>query len=194
MKNKLLRFWNLKPFGFFKFLEVISTVSIISLYEKISSFFWKYNLGECGQNVFIQKGTSIRYPKNVKLSDNVSIGRKVIFFTEFNDSLLHIGENSQINKAVELDYSGDLVIGNNVVVSELVNIMSHDHGLNPKSNPVKRPKTIHNNVWIAAHAILLPQAQIIGENSIIAAGSVVTKDVPPNSIVGGNPAKVIRNL
>jgi acetyltransferase-like isoleucine patch superfamily enzyme len=164
------------------------------MYEKLSSFFWKYNLGECGKNVVIQKGTSIRYPKNVRISYNVSIGREVFFYTEFDDSLLHIGYNSQINKGVELDYSGNLIIGNNVVLSKLVNVMSHDHGLNPKSKPTKSPKTIHNNVWVGANVIILPQAQIIGENSIIAAGSIVTKDVPANTIVAGNPAKVIRQL
>lgn len=175
-----------------KFSEVFATVCYITIYEKISSYFWKYNLGECGINLVIQKGTSIRYPGNVILGDNVSVGRKVQIVTEFSDSRLQIGNNSQINKGVEIDYSGDLIIGDNVVVSELTNIMSHDHGLDPKSQPIKKSKIIKDKVWIGAHVIILPQVQIIGENSIIAAGSIVTKNVPSNCIVGGNPAKIIK--
>ncbi|HLV38452.1 acyltransferase [Xanthomarina sp.] len=194
MKNKLIRFWNFKPFGLLMTTAILSKVIYVALYEKISSFFWKFNLKNLEKNVLIQKGAVIRYPKNVSLGKNVSIGRKVNIFTEFSDSTLIIGNNTQVNKNVELDYSGGLTIGDNVVISENATIMSHDHGLNPKSKPIKVKKSIGENVWIGARAIILSQAKHIGNNSIVASGSVVTKDVPENVIVAGNPAKIIREF
>lgn len=194
MKNKLSQYWNFKPLGIVMFLTVLTKVSFIAIYEKLSSAFWRYNLGESGSKLLVQKGTVIRFSKNISVGNNVSIGRYVNVFTEFSDSRLSIGNNSQINKNVELDFSGDLVIGDNVVISENSTIMSHDHGLDPKSKPVKVKKTIGSNVWIGARTIVLSQVKIIGENSIIASGSVVTKDVRANVIVGGNPAKIIREL
>lgn len=194
MKFKLLKIWNLKLFGVFKFIFLLLEVSYISLFEKISTFFWKYNIGKTGNNLFIQKGASIRFPKNLTLGNNVSIGRKVNIYTEFSDSLLKIGNNSQINKGVILDFSGNLTIGDNVVISENVNIMSHDHGLNPHSKPIKITKVISDGVWIGTNSIILPQVSFIGENAIIGAGSIVTKNVAANTIIGGNPAKLIRNI
>ena len=176
------------------FGTIFLKVTYVSFYERISSVFWRLNLGKSGDGVLIQKGAVIRYPKNITFGNNVSIGRDVNIFTEFDNSLLKIGSDSQINKGVELDYSGDLIIENNVVVSEYVSIMSHDHGLEPKSKPNKRSKLISANVWIGARSIILPQVRSIGEGAIIAAGAVVTKDVPEKVIVAGNPAKVIKNI
>jgi acetyltransferase-like isoleucine patch superfamily enzyme len=194
MKSKFIKYWNLEPLGLIKFLSVFIRVLYVSVFEKVSSFFWKFNLGKVGINLTVQKGVSIRYPRNLILGDNVSLGREVSIFSEFSESELIIGNNSQINKWVQLDFSGNLTIGDRVVISEHVNIMSHDHGLNPFSKPNKLPKVISNRVWIGANAIILPQVQFIGENSIIAAGSIVTKNVDSNTIVGGNPAKVLRNI
>jgi acetyltransferase-like isoleucine patch superfamily enzyme len=194
MKNKFKRFWNFKSLGFFISSMIIFNVMFIFIYERISSFFWAFNLGASGSNLLIQKGTVIRYSKNINLGNNVKIGRYVNVFSEFDDSILNIGNNSQINKDVELDFSGNLAIGDNVVISEGVIIMSHDHGLDPKSKPVKIKKNIESNVWIGSRSLILANVQNIGTNSIIAAGSVVTKDVPDNVIVAGNPAKVIRKI
>ncbi|WP_375239918.1 acyltransferase [Aurantibacter sp.] len=149
---------------------------------------------EVGANVTIQRRAIIRYPKNITIKSNVNIGRNVSITTEFEDSKLVIGVDSQLNRNVELDYSGGVLLGKNIVISEGSIIMSHSHGFDPKSKPQKMFKNIEDNVWIGARAIVLPQAQNIGKNSIIAAGSVVTKDVPPYSIVAGNPAKVIKNI
>lgn len=194
MKSLIKRYWNLKFFGFFKFTIILIRVVFLSIFEKFSSYFWKFNLGKSGTNLTIQKGTTIRFPGNVILKDNVSIGRFVEIFSEFSDSFLEVGENTEINKGVQLDFSGNLIIGDNVVISEHAVIMSHDHGFNPHSDPKKRAKHIAENVWIGQNSIILPQAQNIGKNSIVAAGAVVTRDVPPNSIVAGNPAKIIKEI
>ena len=194
MRNKLGQYWNFKLFGTIVAIALISKVSVLCVWEKIISFFWKFNFASSGKNLIVQSGAKIRQPRNIQLGDNVSIGRKVDIFSEFHDSKLIIKSGSQINIGVEIDFSGGLNVGENVVISEHAVIMSHDHGLDPHSKPFKKEKIIGNNVWIGARSIVLPQAQIIGKNSIVAAGSIVTKDVPENVIVAGNPAIIIRHL
>jgi len=188
------KFWNFRFLGLFTAFFLVSRVFLISLYEIISTFFWRFNLAKGSNPKIIQFGTEIRNVNNVFFSDNVSIGRFCKIFTEFSNSKLVIGENSQINTKCQIDFSGDLTIGINVVISEESILMTHDHGYDPKSKPIKYPKLIEDNVWIGSRSIILPKAGFIGQNSIIAAGSVVTRDVPQNVIVAGNPAKIIKRL
>ena len=76
-----------------------------------------------------------------------------------------------------------------------VTIVTVNHDINPKTriNASAKPVKIGKNVWIGADCTILPGV-IIGENSIIGAGSVVTKNIPNNVIVAGNPAKLIREI
>lgn len=189
-----LKFWNKRFSGTPKFILILISVSINKLIELFNSILWKYNLGECGANFFIQKGVTIRYPKNIYLGNNISIGRNVEIFSEYTDGKLIVGNNSTINKNTQIDFTGDLTIGNNVLISETTIIITHDHGYNPKSNPVKKSLSIEDNVWIGQNVMILPNVRKIGKNSIIAAGSIVTKEVLSNTIVGGNPAKIIKKI
>lgn len=194
MKNKIGQYWNFKLLGLIVTAVLIFKISVLSVWENLISFFWRYNFASCGINLTVQSGSTIRQSRNIYLGDNISIGREVNIFSEFYDSKLIIESESQINVGVELDFSGGLLIERNVVISEYAVIMSHDHGLNPHSKPFKKEKRIGQNVWIGARSIVLPQAQVIGSNSIIAAGSVVTKNVPENVIVAGNPARIIKQI
>jgi acetyltransferase-like isoleucine patch superfamily enzyme len=77
-----------------------------------------------------------------------------------------------------------------------VSIITSGHPLEPsqrRTTTIGKPIVIEKNVWIAAGAIIIGGVTV-GENSVVAAGSVVTKDIPPNTLVGGNPAKVIRPI
>jgi len=192
--SHLSRLWNISLLGIPKFMIIALNISYISLYEIVSSFFWKYNLKECGKNVSIQKGVILRFPGNIYIGNNVQIGKNCQFDSEFTDSVLLIKSNSQINKSCHFDFSGNLFVGENVLISDNVTILTHTHGYNPHSVPKKIQKRIGNNVWICSNSIILPKVEIIGDNSIIAAGSVVTKNVPENSIVAGNPAKYISSI
>lgn len=194
MKNKIAQYWSFNILGLPAALALIAKVVFLSFSEKLVSFFWSFNFAKCGKGLVVQMGSQIRQPKNIFLGDKVSIGRGVSIFSEFSDSVLNAGANVQFNRHCEIDFSGGLVLGDNVVVSEAAVIMSHDHGFNPRSKPAKKKKTIGADVWVGARAIILPQAQNIGQGAIIAAGSVVTKDVPSNVVVAGNPAKVIKQL
>ena len=106
---------------------------------------------------------------------------------------IKIGNNSVINRFVYLDGRFPLTIGNNVNISHytLIQTLTHDpqaadfHG-------VPGSVIIEDDVWIGAKAIILPGVTI-GRGSIVAAGAVVTKNVEPHTIVGGNPAKKIKD-
>ena len=93
--------------------------------------------------------------------------------------------------------SGKITIGNNVFIAPNVCVITEEHSMNVeeriKGLEYTHPVNIGDNVWICTGAMILPGVTI-GENSIIGAGSVVTKDIPPTSLAVGNPCKVIRKL
>lgn len=80
-----------------------------------------------------------------------------------------------------------MLIGSHVVLATI------NHGQNPAERANNSPEPIHigNKLWIGAHATILPGITI-GDNAIVAAGAVITHNVPPNGVVGGVPAKIIK--
>jgi acetyltransferase-like isoleucine patch superfamily enzyme len=111
---------------------------------------------------------------------------------------LKVGNQSSIGPYSYIGCSGYIEIGNNVMMSPRVSIYSENHVFSNTSIPmieqgVKRSFVkIEDDCWIAANAVILAGVTI-GRGAVVAAGSVVTKDVPPYSIVAGNPAKVIKS-
>lgn len=108
-----------------------------------------------------------------------------------------IGENSSIGAFNYIDGNGDVEIGDNVRIGPHCAIYSANHTFdditkNISSQSLSYGKvTLENNIWIGSHAVILAGVTI-GEGSVIAAGFVVNRDVPPYSIVAGVPAKVIK--
>lgn len=111
---------------------------------------------------------------------------------------LKIGNNSSIGPYSYIGCSGYIEIGDNVMMSPRVSIYSENHNFsNPEIPMIEQGVTrsfvkIEDDCWIAANSVILAGVTI-GKGSVIAAGSIVTKDVPPYSIVAGNPAKVIKS-
>jgi acetyltransferase-like isoleucine patch superfamily enzyme len=104
-----------------------------------------------------------------------------------------IGSGGSIGAFLHIWGGGEVQIGHRVLIGSHVAITSETHNYNshPMTNTfVKKPVIIENDVWIGAHAIILPGIRI-GAGSVIGAGAVVTKDVNPMCIVAGVPAKVI---
>lgn len=106
-----------------------------------------------------------------------------------------IGKNVYINHLCSMLDMGTITIGDDVLIGPKVNILSEEHPVNPADRKalMVRPVVIKNGAWIGAGATILPGVTV-GENSIVAAGAVVNKDVPDNTIVGGIPAKVIKEI
>ncbi len=109
---------------------------------------------------------------------------------------ISVGHNVFINQNCTFDDLGGLDIADDVMIGPNVSIITSGHPIEPSKRRafvVARPIVIERNVWIAAGATIIGGVTV-GENSVVAAGSVVTKDVPPNTLVGGNPARVIRSI
>lgn len=130
-----------------------------------------------------------RIAKNV--GENVNIEQHVVFGEEFE-----IGDNSTVG--FRSDIYGPVKIGKDVMIGPEVAIYTHNHKHDEIDIPMikqgyteNKPVYIEDNVWIGRRVLIMPGV-CIGTGSIVAAGAVVTKNVEPYSIVGGNPAKIIK--
>jgi acetyltransferase-like isoleucine patch superfamily enzyme len=109
---------------------------------------------------------------------------------------IRIGRNVFINQNCTFYDLGGIDIADDVMIGPNVSIITSGHPIEPsrrRAFVVAKPIAIERNVWIAAGATIIGGVTV-GEHSVVAAGAVVTKDVPPNTLVGGNPAKVIRSI
>lgn len=128
------------------------------------------------------------------------VGQNPVILPRFvcdNGKNISVGDNFLINfNGVILDIA-PVIIGNNVMIGPNTLITTVNHPLNAKERrnhmAVATPVTIGNDVWIGGNVTILPGVTI-GDRAVIAAGAVVTKDIPANTVAGGVPAKVIKEL
>jgi acetyltransferase-like isoleucine patch superfamily enzyme len=129
---------------------------------------------------------------------NSEIDETTTIFTPFQ---INYGKHTQIGKNVFINFDcvfldlGGITIEDNVLIAPKVSLLTEGHPTSIEERHSLIPKPIHikKNAWIGANATILPGVTI-GENSIVAAGAVVSKDVADNTIVGGVPAKFIKNI
>jgi acetyltransferase-like isoleucine patch superfamily enzyme len=143
-----------------------------------------YAGSEIGDNFQTGQGVSIR--EDNKIGNNVSIGTNTVL--EFGN---RIGNNTHIHSNCFLEM---VTIGNNVFVGPNVVFTDDPHPMGcPKYKECKKGAVVEDLARIGANSTILPGIRI-GRNSLIGAGAVVTKDVPENTVVAGNPAKVIKTI
>ena len=154
---------------------------------------------------------TIKLSQQLNVSDNIDavrqflseiIGTKIDesttvfppFYTNFG-KFISIGKNVFINHACSFLDMGGITIEDEVLIGPKVNLITENHPIDPNDRRalITKPILIKRRAWIGAGAIILPGVTV-GENSIIAAGAVVSKDVPNNVIVGGIPAKIIKAI
>jgi acetyltransferase-like isoleucine patch superfamily enzyme len=119
----------------------------------------------------------------------------------FTPLYINYGKNTKIGKNVFINFDcvfldlGGITIEDNVLIAPKVSLLSEGHPVSPEDRHSLVPGHIHirKNAWIGAGATILPGVTI-GENAVVAAGAVVSKDVPANTVVGGIPAKHIKNI
>jgi acetyltransferase-like isoleucine patch superfamily enzyme len=107
---------------------------------------------------------------------------------------LRLGDRVFLNEGVMLFAEREIVIGNDARIGQQVFMLDSDfHPVAPGFETRTAPIRIGNNVWVGSRALILPGVEI-GDHSVVAAGSVVTRSVPPRCVVAGNPAAVIREF
>ncbi|RQV05566.1 sugar O-acetyltransferase [Burkholderia cenocepacia] len=109
---------------------------------------------------------------------------------------MKLGRNVFVNQNCTFYDLGGLEIGDDVMIGPNVSLITSGHPVEPsrrRDGVVAKPIVIERNVWIGAGATIIGGVTI-GENAVVAAAAVVTRDVPPNTLVGGNPAKIIRSI
>ena len=116
------------------------------------------------------------------------------FYTNCGKNI-SIGKNVFFNSGCRFQDHGGITIGDNVLVGHNVVMATLNHDMAPERRADMHPAPIHieDNVWIGSNATILPGVTV-GEGAIIAAGAVVSKDVPANTIVAGVPARVIKKI
>lgn len=119
----------------------------------------------------------------------------------FTPLYINYGKHTKIGKNVFINFDcvfldlGGITIEDNVLIAPKVSLLSEGHPVSPDNRQSLVPGHVHikKNAWIGAGAMILPGVTI-GENAVVAAGAVVSKDVPANTIVGGVPAKIIKTI
>ena len=110
---------------------------------------------------------------------------------------LRIGRECFFNFGCTLDLGGPLLIGDRVSLGQEVMVLTTSHDVGPLERRAgllhARPVTVGEGAWVGARSVIRPGVTV-GEGAIVAAGAVVTRDVPPHTMVGGVPARVIREL
>ena len=107
-----------------------------------------------------------------------------------------VGRNVFVNQNCTFYDLGGIDIGDDVMIGPNVSLITSSHPIEPaqrRNGVIASPIVIEKNVWIAAGVTIIGGVTV-GENAVVAAGSVVTRDVPPNTLVAGNPARVIRSI
>lgn len=116
------------------------------------------------------------------------------FYTDFGKNI-HLGRNVFINSGCQFQDQGGVFIGDGCLIGPGTMIATLNHKLAPgqRQNMTHAPVVLGRGVWTGAHVTILPGVTI-GDNAVIAAGAVVTKDVPADTIVAGVPARVIKSI
>lgn len=126
------------------------------------------------------------------------VDRSVRMFLPFHTAFgrfIRFGKGVFVNFNCTFLDRGGITLEDDVFIGPNVSLVTENHPEEPRlrHNVYARPVLVRKNAWIGAGAIVLPGVTI-GENAIVGAGSVVTRDVPDNMVVAGNPARVIRNI
>lgn len=162
-----------------------------------------------GKNVIIEPSIILGGANTISLGNGVRIGKRTVLAAhstyngiKYNPSI-EIGNNVNIGQDSNISCINNIKIANNVLIGRKVMINDNSHGVfernmldvPPRLRPLssKGSITIDENVWIGEMVCILSGVHI-GRGSIIGAGSIVTKDVPPYSLAAGIPAKIIKQL
>ena len=157
--------------------------------------FYRLKTDSCGPLLRVEKKVRIlRKNCEIRLGRKVNIHRGVklsVFGNAGKKAVLEIGDGSAIGDRTEIHAGESVTIGNGTLISWDCCILDRDYHKLESENEITNPVKIGNHVWVGCNVLIL-KGITVGDGAVIAAGSVVTRDVPAGALVAGNPAKVIR--
>ncbi len=169
------------------------------MFRRILSVIYARNFFSCGASFMLKTPIKAFNANMISIGSNVLI-RENAYLVAHSDVggpiKIDIGDNVEINERFFAEAHKSIKIGNDVLIGPEVMIFDHNHSFKKKElirkqSQTVKPVVIGDDVWIGARAIILAGVTV-GKGSVIGAGSVVTKSVPPYSVVAGVPAKVIK--
>ncbi|WP_051305915.1 acyltransferase [Desulfogranum mediterraneum] len=184
---------------------------MLMCWRRLKQFFFyepmlRYRCSRVGRSVFFE----VNFPLiigygSLSVGDKVTIGGNVTVIVSYKinpDPVVSVGDNVYLGYATVLSCAERIAIGDNVLIAERCSIFdNNNHPVDPvarKNNePIGRadvaPVVVEDGAWIGARSIIM-KGVTVGRDSVVAAGSVVTRDVPPGMIVAGNPAVVVKQI
>lgn len=156
-----------------------------------------------GKNIKLAPGLKLGNANHISLGNNVSVMSHCVLECTGDSAKMVLGNNISIGEYSHITCAQKMVIGDGLLTGRYVLITDNAHGENLPNElqipPLERrvcssgPVTIGRNVWIGDKATILPGVTI-GDGAVIAANAVVTKNVPPYTVVAGCPAKVVKTI
>ncbi len=161
-----------------KFKKNINSISIVLLQKNVK--------------IIVEKGAKIYFGKNTLIKNNT------IIYAKENSEII-FGDNSSTGHHSEISVSNSVKIGDDVIMGAYTYITDSNHSYEDKSLPIRKQAMtvgkveIENNIWLGRNVMILKDSKI-GSNSVVAAGSIVTKEFDGNVVIGGIPAKIIKGI
>jgi len=157
-----------------------------------------------GRNVYLDQGVYLHAcPQGIAIGDNTFVMHGAVLhvynFRDLPHAFIHIGRDSLIGELNVLRGQGGITIGDRVYTAPLVQMLAVNHVFDDPSRPIVEQGitaegiVVEDDVWIGAGAIITDGVRV-GRGAVVAAGAVVTQDAPPHTVVGGVPARVLREI
>ena len=157
-----------------------------------------------GRNVYLDQGVYLHAcPQGIEIGENSFVMHGAVLhvynFRDLPHAFIRIGANSLIGELNVLRGQGGITIGNRVYTAPLVQMLAVNHIYNDPTRPMVEQGitaegiVVEDDVWIGAGAVITDGVRI-GKGAVVAAGAVVTKNVPPHTVVGGVPARVLKAI
>ena len=182
------------------FLNHVNSKFPIDINSELHDYMVK--LSQDAMQITCELNSSYHNPEGIRILFSKLIGKPVDdtfamfppFYTDCGKNIT-VGKNVFINSGCRFQDQGGITIGDGTLVGHNVVLCTLNHDFEPKKRgtTIPSPIVIGENVWIGANVTVVPGVTI-GDNAIIAAGAVVTKNVPANTLVGGIPAKIIKSI
>jgi acetyltransferase-like isoleucine patch superfamily enzyme len=163
-------------------------------YRILLGALFRTKLDQCGKLLRVCGSVTVSKARHARfiIGDHVILHRNTGFYLDSSEAVIEIGDHTFINRRSEIMCKKHVKIGRHCAISWDVSIMDTDYHCLDGSVPTK-PTVIEDHVWIGNKAIIL-KGVTIGKGAVVAAGSVVSRDVPPHALVAGVPAKPIKHM